>query len=231
MIANSPGLGSFFVRELGSWWNKYVYNDVDIWDALYRRSYARKLESSDQRGRHYIVAGIIRDLIAPGGRVLDAGCGCGTTYGMLRGLGYRYRGIDVSEEAIDRCLAAFGDDSDARFEQADIATYEDDTRYDAIILNEVLYYLPYLQARNVATRFSRLLRPPEGTLIVSMSQAWKSRLYWRACASLTPPTRSVALRGTTLGSSWKIRVYQPFLPPAPKPAVPLLRLLDTAGPR
>src|SRR5215813_4264840 len=72
MIGNSPGLRSFFVRELGSWWNKYVHNDVTIWDALYRRSYGRKLESSDQRGRHYIIAGIIRDLISPGGRVLDA---------------------------------------------------------------------------------------------------------------------------------------------------------------
>jgi 2-polyprenyl-3-methyl-5-hydroxy-6-metoxy-1,4-benzoquinol methylase len=228
MIDDSASLGSFLVRELGSWWNKYVSNDVTVWDALYRGDYTRKLESSDQRGRHYIVAGIIRDLVPPGGRVLDAGCGCGTTFGMLRGLGYSYRGIDVSEEAIDRCRKTFGTDTDASFERADIAQYEDGERYDVVVLNEVLYYFPAAEARKLVERFTTLLAKPQGMLVVSMSQTWKAQRIWRLCSALTAPSRTVALRGTTLGSAWKVRIYRPFEPPPPPPAMPLLRLFSSA---
>ena len=47
MTATARGLHSIVFREIGSWWNKYVRNEIGVWDAIYRRDYARKLDSPE----------------------------------------------------------------------------------------------------------------------------------------------------------------------------------------
>jgi SAM-dependent methyltransferase len=202
---------SFVGRELGSWWNKYISNDVGVWEAVYRRAYHEKLGSSAPMVRHHVIAGIVEDLVRPGALLLDAGCGCGTTYGVLRGRNFRYRGIDFSAEAIGRCRASFVGE-DVQFARADIGDYGDDFVYDAVILNEVLYYFPVTRAARIVRRLVGMLARPHGVLIISMSRTFKAWRIWQACKSLMSPTKAFALSENAHGNAWDIRAYRPFFP-------------------
>jgi SAM-dependent methyltransferase len=80
------------------------------------------------------MVGLLSATERPG--VLDVGCGDGTLYRRLRSHGYsRYVGIDLSPRAV--ALAA----ADARFCMADATAYRPEGPFDAIVFNEILYYL------------------------------------------------------------------------------------------
>lgn len=212
MQINMHSAASFVGRELGSWWNKYISNDVGVWETVYRQGYHEKLGSSAQMVRHHVIAGIVEDLARPGALLLDAGCGCGTTYGVLRGRNFCYRGIDFSEQAIRRCRASYIGE-DAQFAKADIGDYADSSVYDAVILNEVLYYFPVTRAARIVRRLIEMLARPQGVLVVSMSRTFKAWRVWQACKSLLmSPTKAFALRENAHGNAWDIRAYRPFLP-------------------
>src|SRR5262249_30040750 len=93
-------------RELRNVQNKYIENDAQNWGRGHPRHCIDKLESFEERARHYLIVGALRDLLPDSASILDVGCGCGTTYRMLRDRG-AYRGIDLSAEAIDACVKAF----------------------------------------------------------------------------------------------------------------------------
>lgn len=104
--------------------------------------------------------------------VMDIGCAGGT----LALNGYRkYLGIDISQFAIDRAK------QDARligiagtsFLVGDIRLIQNDERWDAIVLSELLYYLPVGEAIAQVSRCASWLSK-NGVLCISMKDKPKS---------------------------------------------------------
>lgn len=110
------------------------------WDREYasgRWSYMTDLEESP---RYAVIAGFLREL-TPDGHYLDVGCGEGTLFRHLgEGGGGSYLGIDVSSTALRRARQRF-QEAGAGLALADAESFVVDRRFDAIVFNEVLYYL------------------------------------------------------------------------------------------
>jgi methionine biosynthesis protein MetW len=80
---------------------------------------------------------VVADLVAPGSRVLDVGCGDGALLELLaRDRGVDGRGIELSQEGVNECvargLAVIQGDADA-----DLADYPDDS-FDYVVLSQTL---------------------------------------------------------------------------------------------
>jgi methionine biosynthesis protein MetW len=88
--------------------------------------------SEHHRADHRLVAG----MVAPGSRVLDVGCGDGDLLQLLESRGIDGRGIELSREGVNRCvakgLAVVQGDADT-----DLINYSDDA-FDYVILSQTL---------------------------------------------------------------------------------------------
>jgi 2-polyprenyl-3-methyl-5-hydroxy-6-metoxy-1,4-benzoquinol methylase len=122
----------------------------------------RWLGDLEQMAHYAVVAGYLKRL-APGGSVLDVGCG----YGILaRDIGPfvgSYLGIDRDHRGIDAARSARIEN--AQFEVADAQDFNLSGSFDAIIFNECLYYLRDPIA--VLRRYARAVTP-NGIIVVSI---------------------------------------------------------------
>ena len=79
---------------------------------------------------------LVADMVAPGSRVLDVGCGEGDLLQLLESRGIDGRGIELSREGVNRCvakgLAVVQGDADT-----DLVNYPDDA-FDYVILSQTL---------------------------------------------------------------------------------------------
>jgi trans-aconitate methyltransferase len=115
--------------------------------------------------------------------VVDLGCGIGLLREHLPTDSIaQYIGIDWSSEAIAQAREQRYEQSD--FVAASIDEWEPDNHYDAIVFNEVLYYLP--QPVETVARYAHCLADG-GSIFVSM---------WHPAIFISPrhPTRSKILR-------------------------------------
>jgi SAM-dependent methyltransferase len=89
--------------------------------------------------------------------ILDLGCGKAMNL-RLTADNYRYyHGVDISAASIQAARKYARPHSS--FEVADILTYETTERYDAILLREVLYYLPKGEIAEFLQRVTAILEP------------------------------------------------------------------------
>lgn len=131
-------------------WNKQ-YDDGE-WDYL---------SQPDEGARYAVILGYVQRYV-PDGKILDLGCGAGGFWEYLNEQQKMYyTGIDFSCEAIRLAQKKSGES----FIVADVQNYRPGRKYDAIIFNEVLYYLPY--PLSVVKRYTRYLNPG-GIIVVSM---------------------------------------------------------------
>jgi SAM-dependent methyltransferase len=116
--------------------------------------------------------------------ILDLGCGRSINIGLNAGNYRHYHGVDISMNAIAtaRRLAR----PDTSFEVADILGYETGRRYDAILLREVLYYLPAEKIPEFLRRIAGFLEPA-GKIFI---QFWDTS----ACAQSADIVRNSGLR-------------------------------------
>jgi SAM-dependent methyltransferase len=135
------------------------------WDNEYRAGRWDSLLTADEQVRYQVLAGCVTGGAPDSGkRVLDLGCGTGILRGYLpSGSVESYTGVDWSAAAVEQARDGGHDRSD--FHAASVVDWEPDGSYDAIVFNEVLYYLP--SPESVALRYSASLRPG-GSMFVSM---------------------------------------------------------------
>ncbi len=101
-----------------------------------------------------------------GGSILDLGCGTGKTIEALSAFS-RFTGVDVSRVAVGRGRKDFRDRDNVFFAAADIATYEDDQRYDVILWSEVIYYFDQQKIVPILNRYQGFLAG-DGVQIVQL---------------------------------------------------------------
>ena len=113
------------------------------WDREYREGKWDALRDADEEVRYAILAGCIvgREYKAPAA-VLDLGCGPGVLRDHLSPESiHRYVGVDLSVEAVEQARSRGHERS--VYVAAPVETWASDGDYDAIVFNEVLYYLPH----------------------------------------------------------------------------------------
>ena len=133
------------------------------WDAQYQLGLWDRLDQGLAGG------GEILRLVAervPQPRILDLGCGTTANLPLEPGKYQHYHGVDISAKAIERARALRR--PRVTLETADILGYQPREPYDAILLREVVYYLPAGRIGGLLRRLSGSLTP-EGVILV---QVW-----------------------------------------------------------
>lgn len=162
-----------------------------------------RLRDPSEIGRYSVIHGYVQTF-APGGAVLDVGCGDGILQERIQ---YgSYLGIDMFAQSIAR--ASSKEDERTRFLQADAATFAPRETFDAIIWNECLYYLA--NPIDVITRYRQYLRA-RGVMIVSMFyQTFATRRLFRQLHVLGPVVADLRIQASN-GSTWVVRAYDASL--------------------
>ncbi len=165
-----------------------------------RKDSWQRLRDDAERPRYAAVRDVV-ERYAADGFVLDLGCSQGILAESLR---YgRYLGIDTSSRAI--ALASPMSDAQTRFLCADVDTFVPDRPPDAVVLNEVMYYLPH--PLRSAQRHARGLAPG-GVLVISLfHRAWSCRRLLRRLGHRLDLLETA--RVTSGHLAWTVAVYRP----------------------
>ncbi len=145
--------------------------------SLYER--LPRLEQLMVRGRLFTAPLAAVEARAPGGRILDVGCGHGLVSAMLA-LGRPDRqvlGIDPDERKIRWAKAALAGLPNAQLRQGLVQALLPEHRgaFDAVVIADVLYLLPLAQWRHFLEALFALLAPG-GVLLLKETEAdgsWK----------------------------------------------------------
>jgi SAM-dependent methyltransferase len=151
-----------------------------LWDVQYKIGLWDFLDTGEEEGRE--LAGIV-ERHAPQAAILDLGCGTSANLPLAPGAYRSYHGVDISAKAIEQARALGR--PRATYEVADILTYLPRETYDAILLREVIYYLPVAKVGAFLDRLSGSLAPG-GVIVI---QLW---------AGERKPELIAAIEGTAL---------------------------------
>ncbi|MEO8115902.1 MAG: class I SAM-dependent methyltransferase [Phenylobacterium sp.] len=181
---------------------------AERWEALYEEGTYDVLLDSDRRHHHRLLAGLVAER-APGGRILEIGCGQGAFYQSLRPLRpAAYLGTDIAAGAIDRARARFAEDvaaGVARFEVADGAQFDSEARFDAVIFADCLEYLGPVSE---TLRRYRALLAPGGFFGATQWLAPHPLRLWRELKSEVE-VLDEALVSTRWGGAWQVWTCRP----------------------
>ena len=135
-------------------------------------------------------------------RVLDVGCGNGGLAIELasRAPGISYTGTDISDVALTdarRTAPAFSFRAgDANMPPRDLGSF------DAVVFNEVLYYLEYASLMQRYRRHSR----QGGIVIVSLVRTFRSPYIWFRIGRSLATQESFMVQDAKKGLRWDVRV-------------------------
>jgi 2-polyprenyl-6-hydroxyphenyl methylase/3-demethylubiquinone-9 3-methyltransferase len=139
-----PSVNNAFYTDLGARW----FEGDDHAIALLRAESRIKIR--------YVLDVLAARGITPGARVLDVACGAGLVAFPLAEAGYRVKGVDLAEGAVEAAQRRAPEG--AIFAVADAyATGEPDAAYDAVLLLDMLEHVE--RPADVWTEAARVLRP------------------------------------------------------------------------
>lgn len=165
------GVRAILSRLLGWYGFRDPAPSVERWNTEYASGRWAYVGQLPELSRLSVVAGYLRHF-APGGSVLDLGCGQGFLLGQLQPSDYsRYVGVDFSATAVDAANARRP--PAATFVTADVDAYLPTETFDAIVFTEVLCYLP--DPVRTVERYARHLNK-KGVLVVSMNTNFRGGL-------------------------------------------------------
>jgi ubiquinone/menaquinone biosynthesis C-methylase UbiE len=139
--------------------------------------------------------GFVKDLVKPGDRVLDFGCGNGRLAGFLEGDYKEYVGVDISPKLINIAKQKYSNEkarfikvhpvkSSLREVSAEGGQFNrvklplEDNYFDIIFSIAVFHHLPSREYRKqIAKELYRVLQP-EGKLVVVVWNLWQ-RKFWK----------------------------------------------------
>jgi 2-polyprenyl-3-methyl-5-hydroxy-6-metoxy-1,4-benzoquinol methylase len=182
-------------------------NRAERWDQMYQEGQWDFLDSRDQRIRHHVIAGMITDRFSKRADVLDVGCGLGTLLRALDVSDGSYLGLDASPAAIERCKAEFKDAPNLGFEAGIFEAFRTERKFDVVVLNEFLYYLPLRAAQPTLRAAFDLLKGERAVVIVSMNKnprAWWLRKVLRSYRACQQEVRVTNLQS---GSAWTVQTF------------------------
>lgn len=171
------------------------------WNTEYAAGDWSRLRSLDELAHHAVLAGYMRTL-APGGTVLDVGCGEGLLCDHIGDACGSYLGIDFAEPVR---LAARRTNASIRFEVADMHEFTTSVRFDVIIFDESLYY--YQDQASGLQRFSTMLAPG-GVMLVSMHQTARTAAVWARIAESFETIDEVVVTNRK-AVSWTVKALAP----------------------
>jgi 2-polyprenyl-6-hydroxyphenyl methylase/3-demethylubiquinone-9 3-methyltransferase len=126
-----------------------------VLDAEYAAGRWSYFGNLSELARYSVLVGYLRHF-KPGGAVLDIGCGEGLFLSRLHPDDYcRYLGVDLSSVAIAQ--AGTRASAKASFAVADARSYQPTETFDAIVMNELLHYIP--DAPETVGRLAHSMRP------------------------------------------------------------------------
>ncbi|OIO06493.1 hypothetical protein COX67_02185 [Candidatus Falkowbacteria bacterium CG_4_10_14_0_2_um_filter_36_22] len=110
------------------------------WQKLYQQNDNKDRIYNNKKYRQQYVL----EILGPGsGKVLDLGCGAGSFFEHLEGLGYEVTGVDFSPEMVKLAASAAGNLKRSRAVQGDVLNLPFESRtFDALIAVGLLEYLP-----------------------------------------------------------------------------------------
>jgi 2-polyprenyl-3-methyl-5-hydroxy-6-metoxy-1,4-benzoquinol methylase len=139
------------------------------WDIQYRFGLWDYLDSETSGAE---LLGVVKRYSRPEPSILDLGCGKGANLPLTQGTYRLYHGVDISAEAINRARSLRR--PNATYETADIVDYEPGQSYDAILLVEVICYLPPAKIPGLLRRLSESL-VPDGRMFVETWDGLENR--------------------------------------------------------
>ncbi len=147
---------------------------------------------------------ILRDLVAPGMRVLDAACGTGRQSGFLHDLGCSVVGVDQSEAMLDVARQKL---PGARFEVGDLEHLPfNDAAFDLAVVSLALCHLA--DPGEAVSELARVLRPG-GVLVVTDPHPFGGVLGGQAFYGGMSPSRPMTwVRNNHHSASTWLRVFR-----------------------
>jgi SAM-dependent methyltransferase len=132
------------------------------WNLQYRLGLWDYLDLGKSTGRELLQ---VIETYAPQANILDLGCGTSANLPLAPGTYRHYHGVDISAKAIQRARTLGREN--ATYEMADVLAYVPQEAYDAILLREVLYYLPLAKVSGFLQRLSGFLTP-SGVILIQI---------------------------------------------------------------
>jgi 2-polyprenyl-3-methyl-5-hydroxy-6-metoxy-1,4-benzoquinol methylase len=165
-----------------------------------RKDSWQRLRGGNEAARYSAVRSAI-ERYARDGFVLDIGCSQGI---LQEGLRYgRYLGVDNCEQSITLARPKCG--RRTQFVCADGSSFVADQAPDAVVMNEVIYYLP--DPIGVVEHHARRLTPGGVVIISIYARTWSSQRLLRALAARFELLESNLIRSGHL--AWTVAVYRP----------------------
>ncbi len=119
----------------------------------------------------------IKDMVKPGDRILDFGCGNGRLAGFLQNDYQDYAGVDISQKLIDIAKHRYSNEK-TKFIKISILFRKlpfEDNHFDAIFSIAVFHHFPSKKyALKIAKELHRLLRPG-GKIVVTVWHLWQKQ--------------------------------------------------------
>jgi 2-polyprenyl-6-hydroxyphenyl methylase/3-demethylubiquinone-9 3-methyltransferase len=180
---------------------------VADWDREWRAGKWEYLCDSVQRSRYFVIAALATAYVARP-RLLDLGCGSGHLVQALGGETciQRYVGVDISREAINQ--ASHRVSPSIEFQVGDLATYVPNERFDCVVLNEVLYYLP--APERILANLLQLDNVRKSYYVVSIFQ--EQKWVWSVLNDHLAALEEVYICHPRTGKAWAIALMKAIDP-------------------